>query len=59
MPDFASNTPISRPILMSEWKADWDVGGMLWSHDFGMFYQGTSNEDLLPFRLPGPITGGR
>jgi hypothetical protein len=54
--DFASNTPISRPAQL-DWKADWDIGGMCWSYQWGMFYQSTSNNDLLPFRMPAPITG--
>ncbi len=60
MSDFASNTPISGPAYLSDWKADWDIGGMVWSNEHGMFYRGSAAQnDLVPFRLPTQISGGR
>jgi hypothetical protein len=57
MSDFVSNTPISRPAQVN-WTADFDIGGMCWSYQWGMFYKTSSdNANLLPIRLPSPITG--
>ena len=57
MADFAANTPISRPAKVN-WSPDWDIGGMMWSYQWGMFYQGTSDNDLLPIRPPSPMVNG-
>lgn len=52
MSDFASNCPISRPIKV-DWKAGWDLGGMSWSYQYGMFYQ-PAGDNLVPIRPPSP-----
>ncbi len=54
MAEFASNCPISRPISTG-WKTDWDMNGMSWSFDFGMFYE--PQDDLVPLRKPAPRSG--
>jgi len=46
-----SNCPISGPANL-EWKLAWDIGGMGWSHEWGMFYPTSGDEDMLPMRLP-------
>lgn len=51
MADFASNVPISRPINTG-WVSDWDLNGLQWSYEFGMFY--APQDDLLPLRKPSP-----
>lgn len=58
MADYVSNTPVSRPVQV-DWKMDWDIGGMAWSYQWGIFFKSSSQDDLLPFRLPAPITGQR
>ncbi len=54
MADFASNVPISRPRRI-DWKSAWDIGGMQWSHEWGMFYQ--SEDEMTPLRKPSPRSG--
>lgn len=51
MAEYASNVPISRPVNPG-WKSDWDMNGMQWSHDFGMFY--APEDDFIPLRKPPP-----
>lgn len=54
MAEFASNCPISRPVDTG-WKSDWDMNGMQWSHEHGIFY--APEDDLIPLRKPPPRTG--
>jgi hypothetical protein len=56
MAEFASNTPISRPIKQS-YDATWDLGGLSWSYDWGFFYQ--TADELIPIRLPSPLVSGK
>jgi hypothetical protein len=51
MPDFVANTPISGPRVM-KWKMTWDLGGVAWSYDWGMFYNVSSSDETLPIRPP-------
>jgi hypothetical protein len=51
MSDFASNCPISGPTNL-DWKLAWDIGGMGWSHEYGMFYPTSGEDDMLPMRMP-------
>lgn len=51
MAEFASNCPISRPRRLP-WEIDWDLNGMGWSFDHGMFYQ--PQDDMVPIRKPSP-----
>jgi hypothetical protein len=51
MADFASNCPISGPTNL-DWKLAWDIGGMGWSHEWGMFYPTSGEDDALPMRMP-------
>ncbi len=53
MSDFASNTPISRPRRVS-WTSDWDLNGLQWSFDQGVFYD--VQDDMVPLRKPQPRT---
>ncbi|AAN16787.1 hypothetical protein Cali_129 [Mycobacterium phage Cali] len=55
MADYASDCPISRPVDPG-WTSDWDLGGMQWSYDYGMFYQ-PSPDELLPLRKPAQRVG--
>lgn len=50
MSDYVSNCPVSGPRGVG-WKLHWDIGGMGWSHEWGMFYQ-TSSTDEVPMRKP-------
>lgn len=54
MAEFASNCPISRPRDTGR-KATWDLNGMSWSNDGGMFYE--PQDDLVPIRKPSPRSG--
>lgn len=56
MSEFASNCPISRPRKLT-WKSIWDIGGMSWSHEYGMFYEPA--DEMVPIRPPSPRSGGR
>lgn len=38
MADYVSSCPISWPVKL-DWKPTWDMGGMLWSYQHGMFYE--------------------
>lgn len=51
MAEYASNVPISRPIDPG-WKSAWDMNGIQWSHEFGMFYAPT--DEFIPLRKPPP-----
>lgn len=51
MADFVSNTPISGPRNVG-WKLSWDIGGLGWSYEWGMFYAVSGDDDLLPMRGP-------
>lgn len=51
MADFVSNTPISRPVNL-DWKLSWDIGGMGWSYEWGMFYPTSGDDSTLPMRKP-------
>lgn len=51
MTDMVSNCPVSRPANTGH-KADFDIGGMMWSDDHGMFYAIT--DEMLPIRPPTP-----
>lgn len=54
MAEYASNTPISGPRSV-DWKISWDIGGMAWSHDWGMFYAVSGGaDDDIPIRRPDP-----
>ena len=57
MPDFVSNTPISGPRNV-DWKLAWDIGGMGWSYEWGMFYAVSGQDDMLPMRKPDYPSGG-
>lgn len=56
MPDFVSNCPVSGPRNVN-WKLSWDIGGMGWSHEWGMFYHTGSTDDLTPMRKPTRPSG--
>lgn len=49
MAEFASNTPISRPINTG-WSSDWDLNGMFWSNQWGLFFAPV--DEMVPFRNP-------
>ena len=51
MADFASNCPVSGPRGV-DWKMTWDLGGMAWSYEWGMFYNTGSTDDMVPMRKP-------
>lgn len=51
MADFVSNTPVSGPRNVG-WKMSWDIGGLAWSYEWGMFYNVSGTDDVLPIRLP-------
>lgn len=51
MADFISNTPISGPRNV-DWKMAWDIGGMGWSYEWGMFYATSSSDDSASLRKP-------
>ena len=51
MADFVSNCPVSGPRNVG-WKMSWDIGGLGWSYEWGMFYDVAGNDDMLPFRKP-------
>lgn len=57
MPDYVSNTPISGPRKL-DWKISWDIGGMSWSHEWGMFYNVPDTNDSVPLRKPVPPDEG-
>jgi len=57
MADYVSNCPISGPRKM-DWKMTWDLGGIGWSYEWGMFYNVSSTEDSTPMRRPVPPSGG-
>lgn len=54
MAEYASNCPVSRPIDTG-WTSDWDMNGMQWSFEYGMFY--APADDLVPLRKPSPRSG--
>ena len=54
MADFVSNTPVSRP-RNTGWDVDWDCNGLVWSNDWGMFFQ--ASDELLPIKTPDRIIG--
>lgn len=49
MGEFASNCPISRPANV-DLQVDWDLNGMLWNNDFGIFFSPV--DEMLPLRAP-------
>ena len=49
--EYASNTPVSRPVNPG-WTVDWDLGGMQWSYEHGMFYDPA--DEFVPLRKPSP-----
>ncbi len=51
MADYVSNTPVSGPRNL-DWKVAWDIGGMSWSYEWGMFYSTSGKDDMLPLREP-------
>jgi hypothetical protein len=56
MADYVSNCPVSGPRGV-RWKAQWDIGGMAWSHEWGMFYD-VPDDDPTPMRKPTrPVRG--
>lgn len=57
MADFVANTPISGPRAV-DWKLSWDIGGMGWSYEWGMFYPTSGDDDQLPIRPPDFPAGG-
>jgi hypothetical protein len=56
MADYVSNTPISGPRKI-DWKMTWDIGGMAWSHEWGMFYNVGDDDSNQPMRKPTPPSG--
>lgn len=56
MADYVSNTPVSGPRQM-DWKITWDLGGMAWSHEWGMFYSTSDSDEGLSMRKPTPPSG--
>ena len=51
MANFISNTPVSGPRNVG-WKISWDIGGMAWSYEWGMFYATSGDDEMLPLRKP-------
>lgn len=51
MSDFVSNCPISGPRKL-DWELTWDIGGMGWSHKWGMFWPVSGEDDQVPMRKP-------
>lgn len=57
MANYVSNCQISGPNNVG-WKATWDLSGMGWSHQWGMFYPvGDDDDRFLPFRGPSNVDG--
>lgn len=56
MADFVSNTPVSGP-RNTGWEISWDIGGMAWSYEWGMFYAVSGQDDVVPQRKPDPAAG--
>ena len=54
---YASNCPISGPRSTS-WKPAWDIGGMAWSYEWGMFYNVSAPDDQVPLIPPQPPVQG-
>ena len=54
---YASNCPISGPRHIS-WEATWDIGGMAWSHDWGMFYNVSAPDEQAQLIPPRPPSQG-
>jgi hypothetical protein len=54
--DFVSNTPVSGP-RNTGWEISWDIGGMAWSYEWGMFYAVSGQDDVVPQRKPDPAAG--
>lgn len=52
MADFASNVPVSRP-RKTGWEVSWDCNGMVWSNDFGLFYEPV--DEIIPIRPPSRV----
>ena len=58
MSDYVSDCPVSGPSRL-DWKRSWDLGGMAWSHEWGMFYDVSSPDDTsVPMRPPNPVGEG-
>jgi hypothetical protein len=49
-PGYASNTPISRPAHVPNWKIFGDFNGVLWNNLFGFFYAPV--DEQMPIREP-------
>lgn len=60
MSDFASNVPISRPRKMP-WEISWDCNGLVWSNDYGIFFDVQDHQEpiALPSRMPQSGGGAR
>ena len=56
MADYVANCPISGPRGVN-WKMHWDIGGMAWSHEWGMYYDTGSSNGLAPMRKPTRPSG--
>lgn len=56
MANYVSNCQISGPNNVG-WKATWDLSGMGWSHQWGMFYPVGDDDRFLPFRGPSNVDG--
>jgi len=54
--DFVSNCPVSGPRNVG-WKLAWDIGGMGWSYEWGMFYAVSGQDDTVGLRPPDQRSG--
>lgn len=52
MADYASNTPVSRPVVLPI-DEDRSFNGMSWNARHGIFIQ--AENELLPFRRPPQV----
>lgn len=51
MANYVSNCPISMPRSPG-WRRTWDLGGLAWSHEWGMFYDVPSDDQQDTLRDP-------
>ena len=49
MADYASNTPVSKPVVLPV-SEDRSLGGMSWNNQIGLYFP--VEDEMPPFRLP-------